>query len=164
VQDKVPSQDIGVRAARLQPPGGAMRVRFVVALFSSLLAAVASAGGSSFTTTIEAMEKVESDYYRLTVKTLAFSDKPERAVLHLKYQPRALGWFQRPSMITREAYDHCIAKFKGHFEKQESFSLGVMGTGFIALPNAPGEYLSNALAVLEEYHGDRVCFSFAMPV
>jgi hypothetical protein len=65
---------------------------------------------------------------------------------------------------TREAYDHCIAEFKAHVEKRESFSLGIMGTGFIELPNKPGEYQSNALAVLEEYHGDRVCYSFAMPV
>ena len=141
-----------------------MRIRFVVAFFSSLIASIASAGGSSYATTIEAMEKVDNDYYRLTVKTLAFSDTPEHAVLHLKYRPRALGWFRRPSMITREAYEHCIAEFKAHFEKRESFSLGIMGTGFIDLPNKPGEYQSNALAVLEEDHGERVCFSFAMPV
>jgi hypothetical protein len=141
-----------------------MRIRFVVALFASLLASTASAGGSSYTTTIEAMEKVDNDYYRLTVKTLAFSDTPERAVLHLKYRPRALGWFQRPSMITREAYDHCISEFKAHFAKRESFPLGIMGTGFLDLPGTRGEYQSNALAVLEEYHGDRVCYSLARPV
>jgi hypothetical protein len=141
-----------------------MRRRFVVALFASLFASTASAGGSSYTTTIEAMEKVDSDYYRLTVTTLAFSDSPQRAFLHLKYRPRALGWFHRPPIVTREAYDLCIAKFKEHFNQRESFPLGVMGTGFIDLPSKPGEYQSNALAVLEEYHGDRVCYSFAMPV
>jgi hypothetical protein len=141
-----------------------MRVRLVAVLLSSLLATAASAGGSSYTTTIKAMEKIDDDYYRLTVETVAFSITPQRAVLHLKFRPRALGWFQRPSMITREAYDQCIAKFKAHFEKRESFPLGIMGTGFIDVPNKPQEFQSNALAVLEEHHGDRVCYSFAMPV
>ncbi|MBF2096883.1 MAG: hypothetical protein IGQ88_00695 [Gloeomargaritaceae cyanobacterium C42_A2020_066] len=141
-----------------------MRICFVAVLISSSFAASASAGGSSYATTIKAMGKIEDTYYRLTVETVAFSATPERAVLHLKFWPRALGWLQRPSMITREAYDQCIAEFKVRFEKRESFPLGIMGTGFIDVPNKSREYQSNALAALEEYHGDRVCYSFAKPI
>ena len=56
-----------------------MRIRFVVAFFSSLIASIASAGGSSYATTIEAMEKVDNDYYRLTVKVISANPYTKQA-------------------------------------------------------------------------------------
>ncbi len=122
----------------------------------------AHAGGSSYPTTIESMERVKADHYRLVVKTRALSSEPQRIVLHLKFRPRALG-LRPPPMVTRAAYDECIALFKTHLQERKSFPLGVMGTGLVPLPDKPNEYQSNALALLEEFRGDRVCYSFAMP-
>jgi hypothetical protein len=134
-----------------------------MSLCALIITAAAHAGGTSYMTTIESMQQIESDHYRLVVMTRALSSKPSRIVLHLKYRPRALG-FRPPSRVTRAAYTECIERFKEHFRKHESFPLGVMGTGIVPIPKKPGEYQSNALVLLEEYRGDRVCYSFANPV
>jgi hypothetical protein len=140
-----------------------MRFHFVTTLLFTLSTQVAHAGGSSYPTTIVSMAEVKPDHYRLVVKTIALSEKQAQFVLHLKYLPSALG-SRPPSMVNRTAYDKCIAILKEHFRKNETFSLGVMGQGIVEVPGKPGEHQSNALALLEEYRGGRVCYSFAMPI
>jgi hypothetical protein len=136
--------------------------KLVIRAITTLSIAIAHAGGSSYQTTIELMEQVKDDHYRLVVTTHALSADSQRVVLHLKFRPRALGP-RPPAMVTRAAYDECIAQFKVYFQRRESFPLGVMGTGLVPVPDKPGEYQSNALALLEEHRGNRVCYSFAMP-
>ena len=136
-------------------------------LLALCLAAVAipgfvHAGGDSFQTTVESMQRVTATHYKLVALTTATADTPTRVVLHLHYRPLAFR-LSKPSSVTRANYDECIAVIKSHFEKRETFRLGVMGTGLLPVEGETGEYLSNGLALEEEFTGRKVCYSYAKP-
>jgi len=120
------------------------------------------AGGDSFQTTVESMQRVTATHHKLVVLTTATAGTPTRVVLHLHYRPLAFR-FSKPSSVTRANYDECIALIKLHFEKRESFRLGVMGTGLIPVEGETGAYLSNGLALEEEFNGSKACYSYARP-
>ena len=139
-----------------------MRLQIARLAVMIALGATAYAGGTSYETTIEAFETTGTDQYRLLVKPTAFADKRESIVIHLRYRPQALGRTP-PPMISLQAYRECVARLKEHYQKREQFRLGEMGTGLVPIPGKPGEYQSNALALLKEYQGNQVCYSFGNP-
>jgi hypothetical protein len=139
-------------------------VRRLVALSLAAVAmsGTAQAGGDSFQTTVESMARVSATHHKLVVVTTATSDVPTRVVLHLHYRPLAFR-FSKPQSVTRANYDECIARIRSHFEKGETFRLGVMGTGLLPVEGVAGEYLSNGLALEEEFNGNKACYSYARP-
>ena len=139
-----------------------MRPLIALGLAAVAISAVALAGGGSFQTTVESMQRVSATHYKLIVLTTAMSDAPSRVVLHLHYRPLAFR-FSKPQSVTRANYDECIARIRSHFEKGEAFRLGVMGTGLVPVEGVAGEYLSNGLALEEELNGNKACYSYAKP-
>jgi hypothetical protein len=126
------------------------------------MSGIAQAGGGSFQTTVESILRVSATHHKLVVLTTATSDAPTRVVLHLRYRPLAFR-FSKPRSVTRANYDECIARIKSHFEKGETFRFGVMGTGLLPLEGKADEYLSNGLALEEEFNGNKACYSYANP-
>jgi hypothetical protein len=109
------------------------------------------------------MQRVSATHHKLVVLTTATSDAPTRVVLHLHYRPLVFR-FSKPQSVTRTNYDECIARIKSHFEKGETFRLGVMGTGLLPVEGKADEYLSNGLALEEEFNGNKACYSYAKPI
>jgi hypothetical protein len=139
-----------------------VRRPIALALAAVAMSAIALAGGDSFQTTVESMQRVSATHHKLIVLTTAMSDVPSRVVLHLHYRPLAFR-FSKPQSVTRANYDECIARIRSHFEEGEAFRLGVMGAGLLPVEGVVGEYLSNGLALEEEFNGDKACYSYAKP-
>jgi hypothetical protein len=139
-----------------------MRCLILLGLTAVAMPGIGVAGGDSFQTTVESMQRITATHHKLVVTTTATADVPTRVVLHLHYRPMAFR-FSKPSSVTRANYDECIALIKSHFEKGETFRLGVMGMGLIPVEGTAGEYLSNGLAMEEEFSGNKACYSYARP-
>ena len=140
-----------------------MRRLVALSVVAVSMCGIAQAGGDSFQTTVESMQRVSATHHKLVVLTTATSDAPTRVVLHLHYRPLAFR-FSKPQSVTRANYDKCIARIKSHFEKGETFRLGVMGTGLLPVEGKADEYLSNGLALEEEFNGTKACYSYANPI
>jgi hypothetical protein len=125
-----------------------------------LLASVAQAGGGHFTAEIVDLTAKGGDEFVITLKQYGEPYSPQR-----EFKPRVLKVHLRHNsghvLTSKSKYLAALNVLIRQFAKGGQFHLGILGRGYLPIPGKPGEYQSNALAVLEEDPGKFVVYSFA---